>query len=97
MELVRQIKVCRNESYNTFLAGKHLSTMFHNKNDLKKGHSLSPLLFNFAVEYASRRVRINQECLKLNGTHYLLVYAEYFYILGGSVRTIQKHRSFISC
>jgi len=33
------------------------------------GGTLSPLLVNFALEYATRRVEANQNGLKLNGTH----------------------------
>jgi hypothetical protein len=47
------------------------------------------MLFNFAVEYAIRRVRVNQDGLKLNGTHQLLAYADDVNILGGSVQTVQ--------
>jgi hypothetical protein len=50
--------------------------MFPIKNGLAQGHTLSPLLFNFAFEEAIRRGQVNQDGLKLNGTHQLLVYAD---------------------
>jgi len=37
------------------------------------------------------RVHVNQDGLKLNGTHQLLVYADEDNILGGSVHTIMEN------
>ena len=50
-----------------------------------------PLLFNLALEYSIRRVQVNQDGFKLNGTHQLLVYADDINILGRSIHTIKKN------
>jgi len=65
--------------------------MFPLRNGLKQGDALSPLLFNFTLEYAIRRVQVNQDGLKLNGTHQLLAYADDVNILEGSVDTVKKN------
>jgi len=65
--------------------------MFSIKSCLKQGDALSPLLFNFALEYGITTVQVNQDGLKLNGTHQLLVYADDVNILGGTVRTVKEN------
>ena len=65
--------------------------MFPIRNGSKQGDALSPLLFNFDLEYAIRTVQVNQDGLKLNGTHQLLAYDNGVNILGGSVDTVKKN------
>jgi len=60
-------------------------------NGLKRGDALSPLLYNYTSEYAIRRIQVNQNGLKLNGTHQFLVYADDVNILGGSVPTVKEN------
>jgi len=71
--------------------GKNLSEMFPIRNGLKEGDALSPLLFNFALEYAIKRVQVNQDGLKLNSTQQLLAYADDVNILGGTVHTVKEN------
>ena len=90
-KLVRLIKMCLTETYSRVRVGKKLSDRFPIRNGLKQGGALSPLLFNFALDYVIRMVQVNQDGLKLNGTHELLVYADDVNILGGSVHTVKKN------
>jgi len=49
------------------------------------------MVYNFALEYAIRRVQVNQDALKLNGTHQLLAYADEVNILGGSKHILKEN------
>ena len=50
-------------------------------------HCFSTLL----LEYAIRRVQVNQDGLKLNGAHQLMAYADDVNILGGSIHTLKEN------
>jgi hypothetical protein len=91
MKLSRLIKVCLNKTYSTVRLGKHLSVVFPIKKGLQQGDALTPLLCNFAVEHAIRKVQANQEGLILNGVHQLLVYADDVNRLNGLIHTIKKN------
>ena len=48
------------------------------------------MLFNFTLEYASRRVQVNQDVMNLNGKQQLLVHADDI-TLGRSIHTVKKN------
>ena len=60
-------------------------------NGLKQGDALSPLLFNFALRYAIRRVQVNQDGFKFNGTFQVMVYADNVNTLTGSGHTVKEN------
>ena len=56
---------------------------------MKQGDALSPLLFNFALEYAIRKVQETNLGQDLNGTHQLLAYADDINLIGDDIRAIK--------
>jgi hypothetical protein len=51
--------MCLNETYSKVRVGELLFDKFPIQNGLKQGDALSPLLFNFALEYATGKVQEN--------------------------------------
>jgi hypothetical protein len=57
-----------------------------------------PYFSNFAFEFPIWKVQVNQEGLKLNVMHLLIVYADDVNLLSESMNAIKKtRRRFISC
>ena len=91
MKLVRLTKMCPTETYSRVRVGKNLSDIFPVRNGLKQGYDLSPLLFNFALEYATRSGQVDLDGWKLNGTHQLLFCADDVNTLGENLHTINEN------
>jgi hypothetical protein len=59
------------------------------KKKKKKGRWSIAIIFNFALEYAIRRVQVNHDGLELICTHQLLVYVDDVKIFAESVHIVK--------
>jgi hypothetical protein len=75
--------MCLNETYSRVCIGKLPSGSFNIENGLTQEDALSPLLFNFALEYAVRKVQENQVGL--------LAYVDDVNLLGDKIDTVKKN------
>jgi hypothetical protein len=55
------------------------------------GNALTPLIYNFAIEYTISKVHENQVGLKFNEIHQLLVYIDEVNRLGDIVDVVKKN------
>ena len=65
---------------------------------MKQRYALSPLLFNFALEYAIRKVQETRLGLDMNGNQQVLAYADNVNLICDDIGTIERNaESLIKC
>jgi hypothetical protein len=86
MKLVTLIKMCLTETYMC----NHLSYALLVQSGPNQADALLPLFFNSALEYAIWNIQENKEVLELNGTYWLLVYADNINLLGKNINAFKN-------
>ena len=71
--------------------GNYLPSSLPIEQGLTQGDALSLLLFNFALEYAVRKLQKTNLELDINGTHQVLAFADDVNLLGADIRTIERN------
>jgi hypothetical protein len=69
------MKTCLDGTQSKVRLGNCLPSSFPIENGLKQVDTLSQLLFNFALEYAIRKVQVTDLVLGMSGNHQVLAYA----------------------
>lgn len=91
-KLVKLTQVCINGSMSRVRIAHEFSEVFNINDGLKQGDALSPLLFNVALEYVSRKAEIQTPTAVFhgNGPKLLLAFADDIDIVGNSTLDIKS-------
>ena len=76
------LKTCLHGTQSKVRIRNYLSSSFPIENGLKHGDCLSPILFNFALEYAIRNVQETNLGLDMSDTHQVFAYADDVNLIG---------------
>jgi len=68
-----------------------MSDNFEIRNGLEQGDALSPLLFNFALQYAVLKIKEDKKRQTLNGLRQLFVYADDVDLIGDDIDALQSN------
>ena len=71
--------------------GNSLSSIFLIENSLKQEGALSPLLFNFALGFAIKKVQETNLRLDMKGTHQIFAYADDVNLIGDNITTTGRN------
>ena len=88
-KLVRLIKTCLDGAQIKLRIGNYLLSSFPIENGLKQGDTISPLLFNFVLEYAIGKEQETGLGLDMNGTYQVFAYADDGNLIGDDIKTIE--------
>jgi Reverse transcriptase (RNA-dependent DNA polymerase). len=69
----------------------YLSSSFSIEDGLKQGDALSPIISNFALEYAIKKKQETRMGLDMNGIHQILTYADDINLIEDDIRTIERN------
>jgi hypothetical protein len=90
-KLVRLVQMCMAGSQGGVRLGNDLSEFFPIHNGLRQGDALSPLLFNFELEYAIQKVGTSDLGLSLNGNVQVCTYADDIVEMGDHKGTVMRN------
>jgi hypothetical protein len=89
-KLISLTKMTLSKTYNKVKIQNKLSGSFRTECAIRKGVSLSTLLFNTGLEKVMRNIKINPEGTIFNRTRQFMAYAEDVVLIGRSVGVLNE-------